>query len=205
MHNLEKKANELFEHYVHLYYDNAVSSVFFIDTASAGFTAYFCVKKEVKNIRDIKNGVWDASHEVICSLKAATKTEPTMGNYKVNSTIHMVIESESRGLGLMAISGTWKHSSPETLQIPVFADSDLADSFHLKTIGRMIEYNEAFLSNEALEHYISKMRQVTNKGRKMDADTLENELKTELLQATSKIKGGLKAGDSVIFDANSKG
>lgn len=164
-----------------MYYDNAVSSVFFIDTAQAGFTAYFCVKKEVKNVRDIKNGVWDATHEVICTLKAATKTEPTMGNYKVNSTMHMVIESETRSLGLMTINGTWKHNFPETLQIPDFADSDLADSFHLKTIGRMIEYNEGFLSNEALEHYISKMRQVTNKGRKMYADTIESELKTELL------------------------
>ena len=48
----------------------------------------------------------------------------------------------------------------------------------------MIEYNESFLSNEALEHYISKMRQVTNKGRKMDGDGIETELKAELFQTT---------------------
>jgi len=48
----------------------------------------------------------------------------------------------------------------------------------------MIEYNESFLSNEALEHYISKMRQVTNKGRKIDGDGIETELKAELFQAT---------------------
>jgi len=115
LQNLEKKANELFEHYCHLYYDNAVSSVFFIDTVQAGFTAFFCVKKEVKSVRDIKNGVWDATHEVICTLKAAAKSEPNMGNYKVNSTIHMVVDSQARGVGLMTINGTWKHSSNETV------------------------------------------------------------------------------------------
>ncbi len=69
----------------------------------------------------------------------------------------------------------------------------------------MIEYNESFLSNEAFEHYISKMRQVTNKGRKIDGDGMETEFKAELFQATYRIKSGLKAGDSVVFDANSKG
>ena len=98
-----------------MYYDNAVSSVFFIDTVQAGFTAFFCVKKEVKSVRDIKNGVWDATHEVICTLKAAAKSEPNMGNYKVNSTIHMVVDSQARGVGLMTINGTWKHSSNETV------------------------------------------------------------------------------------------
>jgi hypothetical protein len=47
-----------------------------------------------------------------------------MGNYKVNSTIHMVVESQARGVGLMTINGTWKHSSNETVQIPAFTDAD---------------------------------------------------------------------------------
>lgn len=70
---LEQKANELFEHYVALYYDRAVSSVHFIDTTVAGFTAFFCVKKELRNFRDINQGIWDTTHEVICTLKSATK------------------------------------------------------------------------------------------------------------------------------------
>lgn len=40
--------------------------------------------------------------------------------------------------------------------------------FHLKVIGKMIEYNEGILRNEVTENYINKQRQITNSGRLLE-------------------------------------
>jgi len=44
---MEKKANELFTMYVKLYYDFALSSVYFNDTEEPGFNACYLIKKEI--------------------------------------------------------------------------------------------------------------------------------------------------------------
>jgi len=40
---MEQKANDIFQAYVHLYYDFATSSVYFNDTDTQGFNACFLV------------------------------------------------------------------------------------------------------------------------------------------------------------------
>lgn len=43
--SLEQKANEVFQTYVQLYYDYAVSSVYFMDTDTPGFNSCWLVQK----------------------------------------------------------------------------------------------------------------------------------------------------------------
>ena len=62
--------------------------------------------------------------------------------------------------------------------------------FHLKVIGKMIEYNEGILRNEVTENYINKQRQITNSGRLLEEYMTKDEksaFQAELAAATSKI------------------
>ena len=66
---LEQKANNMFATYVKLYYDSGTfSSVYLVDTESAGFNACVLVKKDINDEKDIKKGCWDAVHVVTCNL-----------------------------------------------------------------------------------------------------------------------------------------
>ena len=80
----------MFATYVHLYYDYAVSSVYFNDTDSQGFNACFLVKKEMAGENDVKSGCWDAIHVVACNMKEAPKV-----SYRVISTVMVTVEAES--------------------------------------------------------------------------------------------------------------
>ena len=98
---MEQRANELFSTYVHLYYDYAVSSVYFNDTDSAGFNACFLVKKEMAGEKDVKEGCWDAIHVVVCNMKESPKV-----SYRVISTVLVTVEAESAAIGKMNIAGS---------------------------------------------------------------------------------------------------
>lgn len=87
---LEQRANDLFATYVHLYYDYAISSVYFNDTDTQGFNACFLVKKEMAGENEIKEGCWDAIHVVVCNMKEAPKV-----SYRVISTVMVSVEAES--------------------------------------------------------------------------------------------------------------
>ena len=98
---LEQRANELFSIYVHLYYDHAISSVYFNDTDTQGFNACFLVKKQMAGENDIKEGCWDAIHVVVCNMKEAPKV-----SYRVISTVMVTVEAESSTIGKMDIAGS---------------------------------------------------------------------------------------------------
>lgn len=63
---IEKKANDLWSTYVHLYYDFAISSVYFVDSDEKGFNAAYLVKKQLEGQKEVKNGCWDGIHIVTC-------------------------------------------------------------------------------------------------------------------------------------------
>lgn len=69
----------------------------------------------------------------------------------------------------MTVTGTWKHNLQEGT-IAAFDNQFEADRFHLKTIGKMIEFNETAINNEAFEHYAGKTRQITNNCRKLETN-----------------------------------
>lgn len=94
---LEQKANDVFQQYVQLYYDYAVSSVYFNDTEQQGFNACYLVKKEMDSGNDIKSGSWDAIHIVVCNMKEMPKV-----SYKVISTVMISMEiSQPDGVGAL--------------------------------------------------------------------------------------------------------
>jgi capping protein (actin filament) muscle Z-line, beta len=61
---MEQKANDVFYRYATLYFDQAVTSVYFFDTDYEGFGACFLVKKEILGEKGIKEGSWDSIHVV---------------------------------------------------------------------------------------------------------------------------------------------
>ena len=65
---LEQKANSIFEQYVQMYYDEAISSVYLTQTLGEGFKAFFLVKKEIKDSFGIKEGSLDVAHQVTSSI-----------------------------------------------------------------------------------------------------------------------------------------
>ena len=139
---LETRANELFATYVKLYYDFAISSVFFNDTDTQGFNACFLVKKELAGEKEVKSGCWDAIHVVACNMKEAPKV-----SYRVISTVMVTVDAESNTIGKMDIAGSSAKSAQETHNLPEdLPDNDL-DGFHLQIIGKMIEANEETLRN----------------------------------------------------------
>lgn len=71
LRKLEQKANETFQLYVRMYYDEALSSCYINDTEEPGFKAAFLVKKQMDNEGGVDKGNWDAIHIVICKLKDA--------------------------------------------------------------------------------------------------------------------------------------
>jgi len=161
---LEQKANGIFAQYVKLYYDYAISSVYFVDTPTEGFNACFLVKKELKDTKEVKYGCWDAVHIVNCNLKAAPKAD-----YRVISTVMITMEAETGDLGKMTIAGSCAKTADHSVQLPSdFGTKVDADMFHLKVIGKMIENNESILRNEVADNYINKQRQITNSGRLLE-------------------------------------
>ncbi len=99
---LEQKCNFVFEQYVKLYYDYAISSVYFADTPEPGFNASFLVKKELNDVQSIKYGNWDAIHIVNCTLNQAAKK----ATYRVISTVMITMEASTEDLGQMTMAGS---------------------------------------------------------------------------------------------------
>lgn len=155
----------MFSTYVKLYYDNAYSSVYLVDTQEPGFNACFLVKKDIQDDKEIKKGCWDAIHVVTCNLKKAPQA-----TYRVISTVMITIEAVSVTIGNFTISGSCAKTSDEQVTLPAeFGTGKLdTDHFHLKVVGKIIENNEAQLRNDVVENYINKQRQITNTARLMD-------------------------------------
>lgn len=162
---LEQKANEVFATYVQLYYDFAVSSVYFNDTDTQGFNACFLVKKNMDKTNSVKSGTWDAIHIVVCNMKEAPKV-----SYKVISTVMISLEMvQPTGVGSLQIHGSSSKSASEQVTLPSdFGNGTDPDQFHISTIGRLVEANEDALRQTVQDNYINKQRQITNTGRLLE-------------------------------------
>jgi predicted metal-binding protein len=165
---LEQKANNVFEQYVKLYYDFAISSVYFADTPEPGFNASFLIKKELQDVGNIQFGNWDGIHIVSCTI-ADNKC-----SYRVISTVMITMETNDAVLGKMSIAGSCAKSSEQTVACPADFSTN-SDMFHIKIIGKMIEANETILRQEVTDTYINRQRAIINSERnaadhKSDAD-----------------------------------
>lgn len=163
---MEKKANELFQMYVRLYYDFAHTSVYFNDTDDQGFNACYLVKKNMENEKNVDACTWDAIHIVICNMKAAPKV-----SYKVISTALLSLDLTSQAVGKLSITGSSSKQISETVTLPADLGTSTGtdpDMFHISTIGRLIEQNEGNLRADVTEIYVNKQRHITNTGRLME-------------------------------------
>jgi len=75
---LETRANNVFHSYCQQYYDNATSSVYFMDPsegARPGFNAVYLVKKEMGSSKatGCKEACWDGTHIVMCDMDQGKK------------------------------------------------------------------------------------------------------------------------------------
>lgn len=76
---------------MYLYYDNnAVSSVYLVDTEGEGFNAAFLVKKELNNEKLVKYGAWDSINIVTCNKSAEE------ANYRVITTVMITVDAETK-------------------------------------------------------------------------------------------------------------
>ena len=82
---------------MHLYYDYAVSSVYVVESDGSGFNAAFLVKKENKDVKEIKYGAWDGIHIVTCSVSSNS------AHYNVISTVMISKDAETAALGKMGM------------------------------------------------------------------------------------------------------
>ena len=162
---LEQKANDVFATYCSLYYDFAISSVYFNDSDTQGFNACFLVKKEMDSTTIVKSGTWDGIHIVVCNMKEAPKV-----SYKVISTVMISLEMDYPDtVGKCSIHGSSSKSASEQVNLPAnFGNGTDPDAFHISTIGRLIEANEDALRGQVQDVYISKNMHITNTGRLLE-------------------------------------
>ena len=151
--------------YVQLYYDFAVSSVYFMDTDTQGFNSCWLVQKTMDPTAEVKSGTWDAIHVVSCSMKEAPKC-----TYKVISTVMISLEMKRPNtVGELQIHGSSSKSAQEQVTLPDnFGNGTDPNMFHISNIGRLIEANEDMLRMTVQDNYINKQRQITNTGRLVD-------------------------------------
>lgn len=137
-----------------MYYDYAVSSVYVVESSDGGqgFNAAFLVKKELRDVKEITYGCWDAIHIVTCSV-----TSSTSAHYKVISTVMISMDAATPELGKMGIHGSCAKSQQADVQFSEDFKKN-PDSFHLRNIGKLIELNEERLRSEVADTYSAKQR-----------------------------------------------
>ena len=173
----------VFAEYVKLYYDYAISSVYFADTETPGFNSSWLVKKELQDVMNIKYGNWDGIHVVTCTI-ADNKC-----NYRVCSTVMITQESTYDAIGKMSIAGSCAKTTEQSVACNAEFNSN-PDLFHIKNIGRIIEKNEQSLRQEVTSTYIDKQREIIDSERHptgYQSDELRAKFKEEMFAAQAQI------------------
>ncbi|SPC63398.1 probable CAP2 - F-actin capping protein, beta subunit [Ustilago sp. UG-2017b] len=209
LRSLELKANDAFETYSKLYYDNALSSVYLWDLdsdpsslpnatvggaqAPSTFAGVVLLKKSIG--QDSGNGIsgaWDSIHVFEATERAsgASKSSSTgngaSASYKLTSTVMLSLIRRDQGeedpAELTPSStkvGTVEIAGSLTRQSE--ADYALPDFVsHVSNVGRMIEDMEAKMRNQLQEVYFGKTRDVVSHLR--STQSLEKERKARDLQ-----------------------
>jgi len=157
--SMELKANDAFQRYAKLYYDNNyLTSVYFFDTDTKGFGCCWLVKKQQSENAGIQEGVWDAIHLATVIIDEKQKVK-----YRVISTVFLFLKISNEQQGAVDMGGHINKVKEELIQIDS-AKTDL-EQFHIRNIGKMIEQNEAEIRQEMQGIYLNKSKQIINTGR----------------------------------------
>jgi capping protein beta len=155
---MEQKANEVFQRYAKLYYDNNFhTSVYFFDTDMNGFGCCWLLKKQLKNSQGIDDGTWDAVHSATVTIDDKQKVR-----YRVISTVFLFLDMSNSAQGKVDMGGHINKVREETFQMDAKADPD---QFHIRNIGKLVEQNEADIRGEMQGVYLNKSKQIINTGR----------------------------------------
>jgi len=148
---MEMKANEVFGRYAHSYYDsNYHTSVYFFDTDDNGFGSCWLVKKSIAYEGADRDSTWDAIHVVKTNVDANQKAR-----YKVNSSVFLMMETSNAQQGTVDVAGNVTRLKEDYVAIDPKQD---VQTFHLKSIGRLIEQNESEIRSEMYGIFINKSK-----------------------------------------------
>ncbi|KAJ1021600.1 hypothetical protein NDA16_003737 [Ustilago loliicola] len=209
LRSLELKANDAFETYAKLYYDNALSSVYLWDLdsdpsslpnatvggaqAPSTFAGVVLLKKSIgQESGNGISGAWDSIHVFEATERASggSKSSSTgtgaSASYKLTSTVMLSLIRRDQGeedpTELQPSStkvGTVEIAGSLTRQSE--ADYALPDFIsHVSNAGRMIEDMEAKMRNQLQEVYFGKTRDVVSHLR--STQSLEKEKRARDLQ-----------------------
>jgi len=175
LRELEKEANNLFEHYTKLYFDteNVYSSAYLFETDEKdgkGFGACFLIHKEidgnVSGSHELKKANWDSIHvfEVICNNSKGTEY-----TYKLTTTVMVSLILQGAKIGTADLSGLRTQQQEKTITMKVNSQGD-----HIKNMGQMLEDIETRIRNEIEGIYIQKTRTVIS-GMRGGSNKLQNQ------------------------------
>jgi len=163
LRDLEKEANDIFDHYRKLYFEGGVSSVYLFNTDGSedkSFGACFLIHKEVKAQKGVSSGWWDSIH-----VFEAAESKKGAWEYKLTTTVIVSMSVENDKVGSVDLSGSMTQQAQQTLQ----CDNDKNDHAHVANMGKMLEDMELKIRNYIEAIYIQKTREVINGMRMVNA------------------------------------
>lgn len=189
LRQLEIKANESFDIYRDLYYENSgISSVYFWDTEEEeggvqslinGFAGVILLKKEIDN----GEGKWDAIHVFEVNKEAADTYE-----YKLTSSVILNLNNNSN----LSVSGTLTRQNTSSKKFNSEVSNNL-ETFHLINLGQLVENSEYNIRNLLQEVYFDKLKDIILKDLRnlgssnSDANTQLSEKQSELIKGLQSL------------------
>lgn len=174
LRELEIKANESFDIYRDLYYENGgYSSVYLWDTAEdeaadslkEGFAGVVLFKKETED----KLAKWDSIHvfEIIPETS-------TLATYKITSFVILDLLSQKSSEKDLSLAGTMTRQLESTQTLSTEGGS--LEWAHLVNLGQQVEKSEYNIRNLLQEVYFDKLKNVLLKDLRSLGDVSEKQL-----------------------------
>jgi len=171
LRKMEFEANEVFEHYRHLYFEGGVSSVYMWDLDS-GFAACFCIQKEAQGDKELQGfkGSWSSVHV----FEVKNQSQKDTFEYRLTSTVLVSMPLQLKGLGDIDLSGSLTKQASKTATLKSFGEIKQS---HLEIMGEMLEDLELDLRSTIEGVYFQKTKEIINGIRVTDAELKAREKK----------------------------
>lgn len=185
LRDLEIKANESFDIYRDLYYENGgYSSVYLWDVAEdeaadslkEGFAGVVLFKKETED----HLGKWDSTHvfEII-------PEGSSLATYKITSSVILDLQNSKADDGSLSLAGTMTRQLETTQSLSTEGGS--LEWAHLVNLGQLIEKAEYNIRNLLQEVYFDKLKNIVLKDLRSVGDSSllksDNEKQKELVKS----------------------
>lgn len=157
LRKMEIVANDIFDKYRKMYFEEGHSSVYFWELDGRNFASCWLIHKDIKNLRGIDTGVWDSIHVIEAIDKHGGKYE-----YKLTTTVMISMNVKNQELGKVDLSGSMTKQATKIVKL----DED--EKTHIGNMGRMIEDIELQVRQAIEGVYIQKTREVINGMRSTD-------------------------------------